>query len=201
MAVPLISITCAGGPQAPSYEAQLVDSTVQTLAAAFQSTPVFYPLFVSGNYGKNSLLAALLKYARPDLDTEESFECGDESPDGVYVWPEPVQLGSIILMLLKMRTPVDAEDETYTDLRRKVRVGLMALSSICCLCEDRSEVWASFEGFTRDYHPLKEKLGLQISKVSVYLLKIGNRLQTLGDFLDRQFQHLLKLLNATYYSQ
>ena len=43
-AVPLISITSTGDPEAPSYEAQLVDSTVQTLSAAFQSTPVFYPV-------------------------------------------------------------------------------------------------------------------------------------------------------------
>jgi len=169
IAVPLISITSTGDPETPSYEAQLVDSTVQTLSAAFQSTPVSYPLFVSGNYGKNSLLATVLKHALPDLDTEECFECKGEAPDGVYVWPQPVQLGSISLMLLKMRKPANAEDETYMDLRRKVRAGLMALSSICCLCEDRSEVWASFEGFTRDYHPLKEKLGLQISKVSVFM--------------------------------
>ena len=83
--MPLISIIRVGNPQAPSYEAQLVDSTVQTLSDAFQSTPVIYPLFVSGNYGKNSILAAVLKHARPELDTEGCFECDGEAPDGVYV--------------------------------------------------------------------------------------------------------------------
>jgi len=63
-AVPLISITSTGDPEAPSYEAQLVDSTVQTLSDAFQFTSVSYSLFVSGNYGKNSILAAVLKHTQ-----------------------------------------------------------------------------------------------------------------------------------------
>jgi len=195
-AVPLISITSTGDPEAPSYEAQLVDSTVQTLSAAFQSTPVSYPLFVSGNYGKNCLLAAVLKRAQSDLN-EQCFECDGEDPDGVYVWPQPVQLGRISLMLLKMRTPT-TEKETYMDLQRKLRVGLTVLSSICCVCEDKTRVWATLDGLTQDYGLLRGKFGEERVKVSVFMEEVWCTAGKSRDALDQLRQTHDPLFDVQY---
>ena len=147
-----------------SYSAQLVGPTVQTLTTRFNSTS-FYPVFVCGSREENSLLVALLKCARPDLENLEScFECGEGAVDGVDVWPEPVHIGEVTLMLLKLKTP-STEDAAYAELMRKVRMGLAILSSVCFLPENKKKALNSIDAFIRDYTAISQQMHLEISKL------------------------------------
>ena len=142
----------------PAYRAETEASTLPTLTSNFSPFPFFYPLFISGSSGKNSLLSSL-------LHQDSCFECDETAPDGVYVWPEPVQLGEISVMLLKMRSPVE-EGEEYLEFRRKIRSGLVAMASVCVLCEDRSGVRRGIEEFMEDYMHIQGR-PMEISKLMV----------------------------------
>lgn len=152
MALPLITFTKADH-LSPTQTAQLNENTAQILAQNFNPVLLFHPVFVFGSTGKNSLLDTLLKQVYPDLEaTEHCFECGEGAVDGVYAWPKPIQIGEATLMLLKLRTPID-KDAAYMELRRKVMIGLVMLSSVCCMCESRGKVLTCIDDFMRDYSP------------------------------------------------
>jgi len=175
MALPLISFVRDGSPADnpnPDYSVQLIEATAQALSASFSSVRVCHPIFVYGFLGKNSVLAALLGQARPVLEEpERCFECGDYALDGVYVWPEPVHVGEVTYLLIKMRRPVDDSQENYMELRRKVRMVLALLSSVCCLCEENSKLLAGIDSFFQDYHPISQQLHLEICRLQVFMEK------------------------------
>jgi len=154
-----------------SYSARMVTRTVQIITNNFTSIPFFYPVLVCGSSGKNSLLAAILKHARPDLKNPNGcFEGEKEAADGVYVWPEPVHKGGVTLMLLKLRKSI-SEEVAYTELRRKVTMGMTIMSSVSCLCEERSQVLPNLNAFIQDYTAISEKMHLNISKLLVLIDK------------------------------
>ena len=168
MALPLIAFTRDNNPY-PTYTAQLIPETLQTLTTNFDPLPLFHPVFVYGSAGKNWLLAALLKYANPGLqDPESLFKCVEGAVDGVYVWPEPVHIGEVTIMLVKLRTPI-SEDVGYKELRRKVMMGLAMLSSVCCLCENRGQIPTRVAEFMQDYELISKHVQLKISKLSVWV--------------------------------
>jgi len=196
MALPLISFVRDGSPKEnpnPHYSAQLIEATVRTLSASFSSVQVCHPFFASGSLGKNSVLAALLR------QPESCFECGDSALDGVYVWPEPVLVGEVTFLLIKMRRAVDASQKNYMELRKKVRMVLALLSSVCCLCEERSTFLAEIDTFFQDYHPVSQQLHLEICRLQVFMEKswfklakekteLKQRLSANESLLDRVFR-------------
>jgi len=166
MALPLVSFIRDDSPKDnPSYSAQLVSTTVQTLAANFVYAPSFYPFFVLDSGVENCVLSALLKHVHPDI--EGCFE--NEAMDGVSVWPQPVQMGDVSLMLFKLSEPSDESMQNYMELRRKVMLGLTALSSVCCICESKSPLFSFMDAFLQDYSAVSQSLQLEISQVEIFL--------------------------------
>lgn len=142
---------------------QLVESTVELLRINFAQCQDFYPFFVSGSVGKSSLLANLVCHSGTVSKEQVKFECERGDPDGVYVWPEPVQCGEVTVMLLKLRA-----GGSDLELKRRVRAGLMMLSSVCCLCEETSSlIRGEMDCFAQDYAAIRAKLELETSTVMV----------------------------------
>ena len=153
----------------PPYILRLVESTLQVLNSHFSSFPLVLPIFVTGSTWKGYLLGALLKHSHPDLENPEScFECEEGADDGVYVWPEPVHIGGVTLMLLKLRKPI-SEEGAYMELRKKVTVGLTMLSSVSCLCEERSQALSSLDAFVKDYTSISQSSSLKVSKLLMFI--------------------------------
>jgi len=167
MALPLIIFTTADNPES-GYFAQLVKATVKQLSAQFKNIPLLCPVFVCGNSGKKSLLATLLAHAHPSIAVKNAFECEEEADDGVYVWPEPVTVGDVTLMLLKLRKPID-DRKDYMELRRKVKAALVMLCSVCCLCDEQSLICRWVREFVQDHSSLSQCLHLQVSKLLVFI--------------------------------
>ena len=173
--LPLISFARDLSPMSnrdPNYTVQMIETTVQTLSANFSAVPVCHYFFVYGSVYKNSILAALLGQARPDIEKPElCFQCGEFAVNGVFVWPEPIQIGEVVFLLIKMRRPIDSSQERYMELRRKVVRVLAQLSSVCCLSEEPSKVLDAIDSFTQDYFPISQRLHLDVCRLHVFMMK------------------------------
>ena len=42
----------------------------------------------------------------------------------MYAWPDPVVIGGVTLILLKLRKPIEEDSESFMELRRKVTAAL-----------------------------------------------------------------------------
>lgn len=51
------------------------------------------------------------------------------------------------------------------ELRRKVMMGMVMLSSVCCLCEERNTVLPGINAFMQDFHSTRNTMQLEISKL------------------------------------
>ena len=81
---------------------------------------------------------------------DDSFECNEGDPDGVYVWSKPVYFDKTPLMLLKLRSRV-CDEGTYLLIRRKLRLVLMSFTSVCCFLDKRDRIHETIEDFVVDY--------------------------------------------------
>lgn len=143
----------------PIYYAQLIEETVDRLKENFRHTR-FYPFFVYGQ-AQNKILAFLLKC--PEIENpEQQFVC--ENTDGVCVWPKPLKIAGIDLMLLNLGEPADESFTNYINLRERVMMGLVMLSSVCCLCEENSKIITRIKKFVDNYSSICGSVKLEISK-------------------------------------
>ena len=184
-----------------AYTAQHNAETEQTLSKNFSPVPVFFPFFVFGSAWKHSTLAVLLKEFHPDLaDPESYFECKEGAEDGVYVYPEPVRIGEVTFMLLILRKPSSEEDAAYMEMRRKVMMGLVMLSSVSCLCDENSQVLTDIKNFMQDYELINARPQLNISKLLVLIentwLKTANFKKTLEQH-QKQYGRVFETLTRT----
>jgi len=160
----LLTITPPSDPgDSPSIS--LNRHTLAELLFNFKGIRVFYPILVFGSYRKPLLIASIMRLAGITTGGERTFEARDSDPDGVYVWPQPLQLGDLTILLLKMRGDPGSEDTA--DVRRRVRACVVPLSLICCMKEEMTKSLAEIQCFVQDYYPLRERLGLETAKLVV----------------------------------
>ena len=100
--------------------------------------------------------------------TRSCFECDPSSPDGVFVWPKPLQFHTHKLLLLKLRTASGDSSAQYTDIRWKLRTALATISAVCCLCEEEGQTIKEMDTFVQDYKATSLSYHLETSKLLVF---------------------------------
>lgn len=163
-ALPLITIT-PPSEHCESPSISINSATFLQLTAHFAKVRAFYPILVFGSYGKSSLLTSIMRLAGRASGEESGFECGDNDPDGVYVCPQPLQLGSTTILLMKMRGSPRLDESA--DVRRRVRACVVPLSLFCLMKEEMTKSLEEIQIFAQDYYLLREKLGLETAKLLV----------------------------------
>jgi len=210
----LISFDCSSDPESESsaepvsYSLQLHPETLQQLVANFAVCPNICPVISLGNpaCGRSSILDCLVKQGKdysdlmePETEDESVFSSVDR-PSGVYIWPKPVLIGDISLLLVKM-WGVDFRDNeaSMKDLIDKTLVALLAVGSMVLICAEKGNMWQSLGYIQEVYGKTRERLGLEVGKFVLFvenegILTRGNMRSSYGKFQAGEFAGITKIL-------
>lgn len=211
----LISFDCSSDPEAESsadpvsYSLQVHPEALQRLVTNFAACPNLCPVVSLGNpaCGRSSILDCLVKQRKDygDLvepETEdESFFSSVDRPCGVYIWPKPVFIGEISLLLVKMWGVDFRENEAgMKDMIDKTLVTLLAVGSMILVCAEKGSLWQSLDYIQEIYGKTRERLGLEVGKFVLFVesesvLTRGNMRSLYGKFQAGKYAGITKILS------
>lgn len=211
----LISFDCSTDPEAEfsselaSYSLQLHPQALQQLVTNFAPCPNVCPIVSLGNSacGRSSILDSLVAQGKAfsDLDEpeteDESYFSSLDKPTGVYIWPKPVLIGDVTLLLVKMwGVDFRENDAGMKDMIDKTLVALLAVGSMVMVCVEKGSMWQSLAYIQGIYGEMRERLELEVGKFVLFVenesvLARGNNRSLYGKFQSGPYANITTILS------